>query len=176
MPRYEPLSEAARLELEWKTFGHQMMVDLDCLLEPEFTVRSDDRMSFLMNNITLQMRTKILTDNLPPESVSHNTTVPQYLPTSTWQMWKYRNGGKWYTWKWLDAWLKKWPVVWQIDPERQGRATCTVDLSRFRAYPQAQYRASDFRLGRAVLMHAIGSPIWDIEHLTGYKPKDEGGE
>lgn len=165
--------QTARLELQWKDFAYRMMVDAGLMLEPEVMIR-EDGYNFMMDQIMVGMRTKILTDDLPPESVTHSTAVAQYLPTSTWQMWKYKSRGKWYAWKWLDAWLKKWPVVWEVDPERQGRATCTISLERLRAYPEAQYRASDFRLGRAVLMHSVGSPIWDIEHLTGYKP--EGGE
>lgn len=169
-----PFGEAARLELQWKNFGHQMMVDLDCLLEPEFSVRQDDRMSFMMNTITLQMRTKILTDDLPPESVRHSVDVVFHEPASTWQMWKRNNHGRWYTKGWLPWLLTHRPVKTR---EVVKVATANIDLARFRSYPQAQYRASDFKLGRTVLMHSLGSPIWDIEHVTGYdygKPGVEG--
>lgn len=172
-----PVSETARLELQWKQFGYQMMVDMDCMLEAEFSVRRDDRVSFMMDQIMIGMKTKILTDNLPPESVEHSVDVVFHEPASTWQMWKRNNHGRWYTKGWLPWLLARRPVRTQVI---KRRADCTIDLARFRSYPQAQYRASDYRLGRAVLMHSLGSPIWDFENLGGdyYKPvkSDEGGE
>ena len=172
-----PISETARLELEWKQFAHQVMVDANLMLEPEFSVNQDGY-HFLRDEIAVRMRTRILTDELPPESVTRSTKVPVYEPASTWQMWKRNNRLRWYTKWWLDAWLKRWPVKTR---EYQVGVNVTLDLSRYRAYPEAQYRASDFRLGRAVLHHTIGSPIWDFENLTGYdygKPGsgDEDGE
>lgn len=170
-----PFSESARLELEWKTFAHRVMVDAGLMLEPEVMIRQDGY-NFMMDQIMVGMRTKILTDELPPESVTRSHDVVVYEPASTWQMWKRNNRCRWYTWKWLDAWLKRWPVKTR---EYKVCASVTLDLMRYRAYPEAQYRASDFRLGRAVLHHTIGSPIWDIENLSGYdygKPSSEDGE
>lgn len=166
--------QTARLELQWKDFAYRMMVDAGLMLEPEIMIRQDDAMSFMMDQIMIGMRTKILTDNLPPESVTRSVEVEFHEPASTWQMWKRNNQGRWYTWKWLNAWLNKWPVKVTI---HRKTATATISLERFRSYPEAQYRASDFRLGRAVLMHSIGSPVWDIEHLTGHdygKPGEDG--
>lgn len=154
--------QSARLELQWKDFATRMMVDAGLLLEPEIMIRQD-AYDFIRDQIVLGFRAKILTDELPPETVTRSTKFPVYEPASTWQMWKRNNRLKWYTKWWLDAWLKRWPVRTR---EYQVGVDCTIDLSRFRAYPEAQYRASDFRLGRAVLHHTIGSPIWDFEHLN----------
>lgn len=150
--------QTTKLELEWKNFGLQMMVDMNLMLEPEFMVRQDGY-DFIRDQITVAMRTKILTDNLPPETVSASKGVLFHEPASTWQMWKRNNQGHWYTWKWLDAWLKKWPIQY-VQTERV--ATLEVNLERFRSYPEAQYRASDFRLGKAVLMHNMSNPWWDL--------------
>lgn len=153
--------QSARLELEWKNFGLHMMLDAGLMLEPEFMIRQD-AYDFMRDQVTIAMRTKVLTDNLPPESVTNSTTVVFHEPTSTWQMWKRNNHGKWYTKGWLPWLLTRRPVKTR---EVKKLAHCTVSLERFRSYPEAKYRASDFRLGRAVLMHSIGSPVWDFEHL-----------
>ena len=175
MSRYNPLSETARLELEWKNFGLHMMMDMDLMLEPEFSI-TQGGYDFMRDQIRLAMRTKVLTDNLPPEMVKSSTEVEFHEPASTWQMWKRNNHGRWYTKGWLPWLLTRRPVRTRIIKKL---AHTTVSLERYRAYPEAQYRASDFRLGRAVLMHNVGSPVWDIEHLAGYdygKPEGEGGK
>lgn len=159
-----PLSETARLQLEWKDFAARMMVDANLLLEPEIMIRQDGY-DFIRDQIMVGFRAKVLTDSLPPESVTNSVDIEFREPASTWQMWKRNNRGRWYSWKWLDAWLKRWPVQTRVIKKA---AHCTISLERLRSYPEAQYRASDFRLGRAVLMHNVGSPIWDIEHLSGY--------
>lgn len=166
--------QTARLELQWKDFAYRMMVDAGLLLEPEIMIRQDDAMSFMMDQIMVGMRTKILTDNLPPESVTHSVEVEFHEPASTWQMWKRNNQNRWYTKGWLPWLLTRRPVRTRIVKKL---AHATISLERFRSYPEAQYRASDFRLGRAVFMHTVGSPIWDIEHLAGHdygKPEVEG--
>lgn len=151
--------QAARLELEWKNFGYRMMVDMGLMLEPEFMIRQDGY-DFIRDQITVAMRTKVLTDNLPPEIVRDTVTVTFEEPASTWQMWKRNNAGKWYTKWWLDKWVGKWPVLMT---EHTRQATASLSLERFRAYPEAQYRASDFRLGsRAVLMHSVSPMNWDF--------------
>lgn len=165
--------QTQRLQLQWKDFATRMMVDAGLFLEPEIMIRQDDAMSFMMDQIMIGFRAKILTDDLPPESVTNSTEVVFHEPASTWQMWKRNNQGKWYTKGWLPWLLARRPVKTR---EVKKLAHCTISLERLRSYPEAQYRASDFRLGRAVLMHHVGSPVWDIEHLTGYEPKPESGE
>lgn len=150
--------EASRLEMQWKEFGHRMMVDAGLMLEPEFMV--SDQAGFLMDQIMIGMRTRILTDNLPPEVVTETTTVRVEEPASTWQMWKRNNQGRWYTKWWLVKWLAKWPVIMK---GHDKRITMSVDLERFRTYPEARYRASDFGLGRAVLLHSISPVSWRYE-------------
>lgn len=157
--------QAARLELEWKNFAYRMMVDMNLMLEPEFMIRQDGY-DFLRDQMMVAMRVKVLTDNLPPEKVTKSTTVRVEEPASTWQMWKRNNQGRWYTKWWLAKWLEKWPVIMT---GHDKRVTMSVNLERFRAYPEAQYRPSDFRLGsRAVLMHAV-SPVewWQDENPEG---------
>lgn len=166
--------QTARLELQWKDFATRMMVDAGLLLEPEIMIRQDDAMSFMMDQIMIGFRTKVLTDDLPPESVTNSVEVEFREPSSTWQMWKHNNHGRWYTKGWLPWLLTRRPVQTRVVKKL---AHCTVSLERLRAYPEAQYRASDFHLGRAVLHHRVGSPIWDFEHLAGYdygKPEAEG--
>jgi hypothetical protein len=150
--------QAARLELEWKNFGYRMMVDMDLMLEPEFMIRQDDMMSFMRDQMMVAMRVKVLSDNLPPEEVKASTEVVFHEPASTWQMWKRNNHGCWYTKGWLPWLLTRRPVRTR---EVKKLAHAAISLERFRAYPEAKYRASDFRLGRAVLMHNLSQPWWD---------------
>lgn len=148
--------QSARLELEWKNFAYRMMLDMGLMLEPEFMIRQDGY-DFIRDQITVAMRTKILTDNLPPESVTESVEVVFHEPASTWQMWKRNNHGRWYTKGWLPWLLQRRPVKTR---EVKKTARATLSLERFRAYPEAQYRASDFRLGRAVLMHNVSPVEW----------------
>lgn len=149
--------QAARLELEWKNFGYHMMVDMGLMLEPEFMIRQDGY-EFLRDQMMVAMRTKILCDNLPPETVKASTDVVFHEPASTWQMWKRNNQGRWYTKWWLAKWIQRWPVKTR---EVKKLAHAELSLERFRSYPEAQYRFSDFRLGsRVVLQHAISPVEW----------------
>jgi hypothetical protein len=159
--------QASRLELEWKNFGLQMMIDMDLMLEPEFSL-SQHGYDFMRDQVRLAMRTKILTDNLPPEKITKSTTVRVEEPASTWQMWKRNNQGKWYTKWWLAKWLEKWPVIMN---GHDKTVTMTVNLERFRAYPEAKYRASQMGLGRVRLMHTLSEPWWD-----NTDPVSEDGE
>lgn len=163
--------QSARLELEWKNFAYQMMVDAGMMLEPEFFV-GQNGYDFIRDQITVGVRTKILCDELPPESVTNSTEVVFHEPASTWQMWKRNNRGRWYTKGWLPWLIERRPVKTR---QVKKLVHCTISLERLRSYPEAQYRASDFRLGRAVLHHRVGSPIWDFEHLAGhdYEPRVE---
>lgn len=164
-----PVGETARLALEWKHFAHQVMVDADLLLEPEFSVNQDGY-HFLRDEIAVRMRTRILTDELPPEKITRSTAVEFHEPASTWQMWKRNNHGRWYTKGWLPWLLTRRPVKTRVVKKN---AHCTFDLMRYRTYPEAQYRASDFRLGRAVFQHMIGSPVWDYDpNIPDESPKE----
>lgn len=149
----------AKLALEWKEFAVQMMIDMDLMLEPEFSI-NQGAMDFMRDQIRLAMRVKILSDDLPPETITKTTTVRVEEPASTWQMWKRNNQGRWYTKWWLAKWLSKWPVIMN---GHDKRVTMTADLTRYRAYPEAKYRASDFRLGRAVLLSSISPFEWRYE-------------
>lgn len=148
--------QAARLELEWKDFGYRVMLDMGLMLEPEFLVRQDGY-DLIRDRVAVAMRTKILTDNLPPETVTDSVEVVFHEPASTWQMWKRNNQGRWYT-KWWLPWLLQRRPVKSHGVSKTARAT--LSLERFRVYPEAKYRASDFPLGRAVLMHSVSPVEW----------------
>ncbi len=167
MPPIDPLGDTSRLELEWKNWALRKMVEMDLFLEPEFMMRQG--VDFLRDEMMVGMRVKVLTDNLPPESVRESTTITIHEPASTWQTWKSNNHGKWYTKGWLPWLLTRRPVK---TTERRQQVTCTVNLERFRSYPEASYRASDFRLGRVVLHHNLSSPMWDFGPISPLTPKD----
>lgn len=153
------LDDTARLELQWKRFGSQMMLDAGLFLEPEFSV-GQGAYDFLRDQVTVRMVTHVLTDELPPETVTYHTSVTHEIPASTWQMWKLRHGKRWYARRFVE----KWPVQYSGHPEnRQVGVTATIDLERFRTYPQAPYRAADWGLGRTVLHHSIRNLRWGID-------------
>lgn len=149
--------QSHRVELEFKRFAQQIAVDAGIMAEMEMRV-GQGGYDFLRDQIMVQMVTKLLTDDLPPEKVKQSTRVDVNEPASTWQMWKRNNRGKWYTKWWLDKWLAKWPVRTRT---YQKVAHCEFDLERYRAYPQARVAAPV--LGRAVQFHTIRNINWSVD-------------
>ncbi len=146
-----------RVELEFKRFAQQIAVDAGIMAEMEMRV-GQGGYDFLRDQIMIQMVTKLLTDDLPPENVRQSTRVDVNEPASTWQMWKRNNRGKWYTKGWLDKWLAKWPVRTRT---YQKVAHCDFNLERYRAYPKARVAAPV--LGRAVMFHTIRDINWSVD-------------
>src|SRR3546814_2643700 len=71
-----------------------------------YEMRISDWSSDVCSSDLIQMVTKLLTDDLPPENVRQSTRIDVHEPASTWQMWERNNHGKWYTKGWL-PWLLK---------------------------------------------------------------------
>lgn len=141
-----------RVALEFKKFGQQIAVDAGILAEMHFTVGQDAAYSFLRDEIMVRMVAKILVDDLPPERVTQSTMITVKEPASTWQMWKMRNGDRWFA-RWL---VDRRPVRYH---EYKRSVQCEFDLERFRAYPQARVTAPV--LGKAVMFHTIRDVVWD---------------
>lgn len=148
--------ETERVAMQFRKFGQQIAVDAGIMAEMDLTVGQDSAMSFLRDEIMVRMVAKILTDDLPPETVTKTTRVDCEIPASTWQMWKLIHAERWYARRLVD----KWPVRYAPHPEmRQIPVTCTFTLERYRAYPKA--RVTSPVLGQPVLFHTIRGEHWD---------------
>jgi hypothetical protein len=143
--------------LRFKKFAQTMAVDAGIMAEISLSMDPHDY-DFLRDQVVVKMVTKLLTDDLPPETVEATRVVVFREPASTWQMWKRNNRHKWYTWKWLNAWIGRWPVK---TVEIKKSASVTMDLTRFRAYPKALVQSPI--LGEAVMFHDIRDVRWDVE-------------
>jgi hypothetical protein len=83
-----------------------------------------------------EISTLVRTHHLPPEQFTRNAEL--YVPATWWQHWKRDVAGKR---RWLSWIVRRWPVRHTLT-----KATMTVDLSRYRTYPDAP----------------------DIGHISGY--------
>lgn len=149
--------------LNWKRFSSQVAVAEEFLADAEVSIAQD----YVLGQLVYQLRTKVLTDDLPPEQFTAQTAVAFEVPASTWQMWKKRHASRWYA----RRLVARWPVRYEADPDGRGTtAVCTASLERFRAYPRARVALPEDRFGAAVLFHSVRDLRWD------YSPSDPEGE
>lgn len=145
--------------LAFKSFAAQVAVSEEFLDSAEVRVVQDH----VFGQLTYQLRTKILADDLPPERFTAQTRVTFEVPASTWQMWKKRHAGRWYA----RRLVARWPVRYEPDPDGRGTtAICTASLERWRAYPRAKFQLPPDQFGAPVLFHAVRDLRWDHDHST----------
>jgi hypothetical protein len=146
--------ETEAIALTFKKYAQQFIVEEDFLLDVDTSIRND-----FFGHCLVQLRTRILSDDLPPETFTAHQHVTYEIPSSTWQMWKKRHGHRWYA----RRLVARWPVRYEPDPEGRGAdAVCTFDLERYRTYPRARVPMPE-RFGPTVLVHAIRDVQWREE-------------
>lgn len=157
MTRYE------EIVLVFKKFAQQSLIDEGITSDVDLQVVKE-----IFGGQALRMVAQIMCEDLPPEKVTRSKWVEfPPVPLSAWHMWKEQNRFKWYA-RWI---VKRWPVKYQ---ERQGvEITLSLNLERFRAYPQAKIQFNDDRFGNAVRMHTIRDLDWR-EEFRGYAKEDGG--
>lgn len=91
----------------------------------------DQGMSFLRDEMVLQLNTRVRVHNLPPEQVAETVRLDCTSPATWWQQWKQDVAAKrgWLSWI-----VSRWPVKTRT---QRHTATVTLDLRRFRVYPDA---------------------------------------
>ena len=140
--------------LTFKRYAQQFLVAEELLLDVDVAVRPE-----VFGQYLFQLRTKILSDDLPPQRLTQSTRVQFEVPSSSWQMWKKRHARRWYARKLV----ARWPVRYEPDPDGRGAdAVCTFDLERYRTYPRARVQLPRDRFGMEVLAHTLSSPTWRI--------------
>ncbi|MFJ4365100.1 hypothetical protein ACIP4S_13210 [Streptomyces chartreusis] len=143
------------ITLTFKRYVQQFLVNEDLLLDLNVAVMQHE----IFGQYVFQLRTKILTDELPPHMLTERTRVPFEVPASTWQMWKKRHARRWYA----RRLVARWPVRYEQDPDgRHGDAVCTFNLERFRTYPRARVQLPRDQFGMEVLAHGIRNIRWDV--------------
>lgn len=143
------------ISLKFKEFAATVLVAEDAFLFDNAEMRVQRE---VFGQLAYQLRTRVLTDDLPPEQFTAQTRVDFEVPTSTWQMWKKRHARRWYA----RRLVARWPVRYEPDPDGRGStAICTANLERWRAYPQANVQVPADRFGASVLFHAIRDLQWD---------------
>ena len=145
----------SRIELTFKSFAQRFAIDEGLLLDMDVSVQRE-----IFGHFAVQFRTRILTDDLPPEQFTARQRVTYEVPASSWQMWKKRHAHRWYA----RRLVARWPVRYEPDPDGRGTdAACTFDLERYRTYPRARVQLPPDQFGRAVLAHGIRNIRWDVE-------------
>lgn len=144
----EPVTD--EVVLAFKRYAQRFTVTEDFLNNVDVAVQRE-----FFGDLAVQFRTKILADDLPPETFTARTNVTYEVPASTWQMWKKRHAHRWYA----RRLVARWPVRYEPDPDQRGvDAVCSFDLERWRSYPQA--RVSGGQFGNPVRAHAIRDLRW----------------
>lgn len=147
--------EADTVALTFKQYAQQFAVDEGLFLDFDASVQQA-----FFSHCLFQVKTKILTDDLPPEAFTARQRVTYEVPASTWQMWKKRHAHRWYA----RRLVARWPVRYEPDPDRRGtNAVCTFNLERYRTYPRARVHLPRERFGDAVLAHGIRDLRWNLE-------------
>ncbi|MFJ6730037.1 hypothetical protein ACIQPQ_34575 [Streptomyces sp. NPDC091281] len=142
-----------QVTLAFRQYTLQFAVDEDLLVDLDVAARSEA----LFGRALLQLKARVLTDELPPERLTTSTRVPYEVPASTWQIWKKRHARRWYA----RRMVARWPVRYEPDPDGRGAdAVCTFDLTRFRTYPRARVALPRRQFGVAVLDHSVRDVRW----------------
>lgn len=148
-----PFEETEVVALQFKRYAQQFTVDEELFLDFDAAIQRD-----FFGHCLYQLKTKILADDLPPETFTARQHITFEIPASTWQMWKKRHAHRWYA----RRLVARWPVRYERDPERRGTdAVCTFNLERWRTYPRA--RVPEQRFGASVMVHAIRDLQWTEE-------------
>lgn len=154
MPHTDLDLSPSKIALTYKRFTANLAVTEDFLDEAELRVAQDH----VFGQLHFQLRTRVLTDDLPPEEFTARDRVTFEVPTSTWQMWKKRHACRWYA----RRLVARWPVRYEPDPDGRGSdAVCRFDLARWRAYPKAKVHVPEAQFGAPVLFHAFQGIQWD---------------
>lgn len=102
----------------------------------------------LVGTLAVRLTAEVLTDQLPPKTVEQTRVVEFETPATWWQHWKLDHATSWYA-GWL---VRRRPVRMR----RENRAlTLSVNLERFRHYPQSTVVVPEDQLGVAVLGHRV---------------------
>lgn len=147
------------LALNFKRYIARYAVDEGLFLDMDASVQHD----VAFDHLVLQLRAKVLSDDLPPEHFTARRSVVHQVPAGTWQTWKARHARRWYA-SWL---VRRRPVRYEPDPDgRSTELTCTFDLERYRLYPHARVVPPPNTFGPAVLVHEIRNLDWtgDADH------------
>jgi hypothetical protein len=97
-----------------------------------------------------ELATKVWTDSLPPEQVTTTRTHTMEIPATWWQHAKQQHANTW----WM-GWLarRRPPRLRPVTVE----ATLTVDLRRFRVYPDAPPLHAEF--GRHTVSYTLDETV-----------------
>lgn len=87
----------------------------------------------ILGDLVYRLTADILAEKLPPETVARSKTFTvSKVPTSSWQHFKSEHPESW----WLGWLVRRRPVEYR---EIEFEATLTVDLDRYRTFPQCNY-------------------------------------
>lgn len=90
-----------------------------------------DILSSVFDQMVYELSTMVRVHNLPPEEVVESHTLACDRPSSWWQQWKQDVAAKHRLLAWM---VRRWPV--RI-VRTMHKLTLTLDLRRFRTYPDA---------------------------------------
>lgn len=86
----------------------------------------------LTDGFIYRLKVDVLAEKLPPEKVERSTEFFWAFPASVWQHFKLTHLESW----WLGWLVRRRPVKYT---EHTKTATLTVDLERYRTFPQCNY-------------------------------------
>lgn len=112
-------------------------------MRPEFVV------DHLSGDLTARLEAYVLAEKLPPVELTGREFLTFMSPASPFQHWKRKHEAAW----WLAWFVRRWPVR---EDATTRTVTMTVDLTRYRSYPEADYAVMD-GFGVPVLTHTVST-------------------
>lgn len=116
------------LTLERLKLGLQMRVGAHVL----DSLRLERQQDMIYNDLLYRLEASVLAEKLPPEKVERSKVVTLDFPASSWQHFKQEHSESW----WLGWLVRRRPIRYQA---LEQTATLTVDLERYRTFPQCNY-------------------------------------
>lgn len=94
-------------------------------------LRLTEERDAILNRMIYEISTKVRSHNLPPEQVEETRTLACDHPADWWQQWKHDVAAKHWALRWI---VRRRPVQFT---RTWHKLTVTMDLRRFRVYPDA---------------------------------------
>jgi hypothetical protein len=115
----------------------------------------------LFGGMVYEIRAHVLAEKLPPEQVTKSTTIEDTqvvnypTPATWWDHWKVDHADRW----WAGWFARRFPPAIEARAktvEFKRDVTLTVDLQRYRSYPEATFVPPP-NLGAPVAIHTLNA-------------------
>lgn len=158
---YGPLTdsvEAARVYLDTRKVSTRQMMGGFMQANLKFTAERD----LMLDHMVYELATYVRSHSLPPEIVEETDFLSCDHPATWWQQWKHDVAAQ----HWALRWIARWRPVRLT--RTVHKLTITLDLRRFRLYPDAPDISSVAGYESYFMGHTrLASAKWDTDSTGG---------